>query len=173
VRKRALAGEDFDSLQKDVFVNLGIKTAPPATKVTVNKQTKLPAAETPVLGLETGSVSDVVETAVSFVVLKMESRSAIPLESAKANVMDSLQHERMQARIREITENGKTKFNLSYLELPATPDFLPPPQVMSLPGEQGAAALAMSRGYLKGAPPSRRREAVRYPSRKRSTTLPN
>jgi hypothetical protein len=171
VRKRALAGEDFDSLQKDVFVNLGIKTAPPATKVTVNKQTKLPAAETPVLGLETGSVSDVVETAVSFVVLKMESRGTIPLESAKANVMDSLRPERMQARIREITENGKTKFNLSYLELPATPDFLPPPQVMSLPGEQGTAALA--RGYLKGAPPSRRREAVRYPSRKRSTTRPN
>jgi hypothetical protein len=78
----------------------------------------------------------------------------------------------MQAQIREITENGKTKFNLSYLELPAAPDFLPPPQVMSLPGEQGGAALVMSRG-LKGAPPSHKREALGYPSKKRSTTLPN
>ena len=174
VRKRALAGEDFDALQKDVFVNLGIKTVPPATKVTVTKLTKLPAAEKPVLGLDAGSVSDVVETAVSFVVLKMASRSVIPLESAKADVVDAVQHERMQAQIREITENGKTQFNLSYLELPAAPDLLPPPQVMSLPGEQGtAAALVMSRGYLKGTPPSHKREAVPYPLKKRSTTRPN
>jgi hypothetical protein len=172
VRKRALAGEDFDSLQKDVFVNLGIKAVPPATKVTVTKLTKLPAAEKPVLGLETGRVGDVVETAVAFVVLKMESRSVIPLESAKADVVDAVQHERMQAQIREITENGKTQFNLSYLELPAAPVFLPPPQVMNLPGEQGPAALA-SRGYLKGAPPSHKREAVVYPSKKRATTHPN
>ena len=174
VRKRALAGEDFDSLQKDVFVNLGIKGTPPATKVTVTKLTKLPAAERPALALDTGSVSDVVETAVTFVVLKMESRGVIPLESAKADVVNAVQHERMQAQIREITENGKTQFNLSYLELPAAPDVLPPPQVMSLPGEQGtAAALVMSRGYLKGTPPSHKREAVAYPSKKRSTTPPN
>jgi hypothetical protein len=173
VRRRALAGEDFDALQKDVFVNLGIKTAPPATKVTVTKQTKLPAPEAPVLGLETGRVSDVVETAVAFEVLKMESRGVIPLESARADVLNSLQRERMQTQIREITENGKTKFNLSYLELPAAPDLLPPPQVMSLPGEQGTASLVMSRGYLKGAQPSHKRGTVGYPPIKRPTTLPN
>jgi hypothetical protein len=173
VRKRALAGEDFDSLQKDVFVNLGIRSVPPATKVTVTKLTKLPAPERPVLGLETGHVSDVVETAVSFVVLKMESRSVIAPESAKADIVESLRHERMQAQIREIAENGKTQFNLSYLDLPAAPDFLPPPQVMSLPGEQGTAASLMSHGYMKGMPPSHKREAVVYPSKKRSTTAPN
>ena len=168
VRKRALAGEDFDSLQRDVFVNLGVKSVLPATRVTVSKLTELPAAERPVLALDTGRVSDVVETAVSFVVLKMESRSMIPLESAKALIVESLRHERMQAQIREITENGKTQFNLSYLDLPAAPDFLPPPQVMSLPGDQGTAALLMSRGYMKGTPPSHK-QAVVYPSKKRST----
>jgi hypothetical protein len=173
VRKRALAGEDFDALQRDVFVNLGIKTVPPATKVTVTKLTKLPAAEMPVLGLDAGSVSDVVETAVSFVVLKMASRGVIPLESAKADVVDAVQHERMQAQIREITENGKTQFNLRYLDLPAAPDLLPPPQVMSLPGEQVTAASLVPRGYLKGTPPSRKRDAAAYPLKKRSTTRPN
>ena len=167
VRARAAAGEDFDALQLEIFKDLGIKTATPPTKLSLMSRMKLPVAERPVFELDPGQVTAVIDAPSAFLVSKLESKSTIPLESARAEIVTILQRDRQRQEIKEVAENGKTEFNLKYLGLASAPDFLPPPQLAGLPAEQGAQSTLAQRVPMRRPSVSRRREVIAFPAPRR------
>jgi hypothetical protein len=165
LRARAAAGEEFDQLQQEAYKELGIKTELPSTKLNMARRMNLPMEERGVFDLEPGQVTPVMELPRAFVVMKLVSKERIPLESAKAQIVSTLQQERMKEETRKSTESGKAEFNLKYFELPAAPDLYPPPEVTGLPAGQSAPVNYALRTQSTRKPMMpRKREVAVYPT---------
>jgi hypothetical protein len=165
LRTRAVAGADFEVLQGEVFKDLGAPTLTPSTKPTLTIKTKLPVAEQMVFDLEVGQVSPVIETVSAFEILKLDSKTAIPVESARAEILPTLQRERLRQKIQQVTASGDAQFNLKFLELASAPEFLPPPQLSGLVAEEGTPYSLEQRMPLRRPAASRRRETTALPPR--------
>jgi hypothetical protein len=165
LRTRAAAGEDFDQLQEETYKELGIKTGLPSTKLNTVSRMNLPTEEKGVLDLEAGQVSPVMELPGAFVVMKLVSKQRMPLESANAQIVSTLQQERLKEEMRNALENGKAEFNLKYFELAAAPDLYPPPEVTGLPaGQNGPVSYAQRTPPTRKAMMPRKREVTLYPT---------
>jgi PPIC-type PPIASE domain len=165
LRTRAVSGEDFEVLQSEVFKDLGAPALTPSAKPSLTIKTKLPVAERMVFDLEVGQVSPVIETASAFEILKLDSKTAIPVESARAEILPTLQRDRMREKIQEVTASGDAQFNLKFLELASAPEFLPPPQLSGLVAEEGTPYSLEQRMPLRRPAASRRRETTALPPR--------
>jgi hypothetical protein len=165
LRTRAVSGEDFEVLQGEVFKDLGAPTLTPSTKPTLTIKTKLPVAERMVFDLEVGQVSQVIETASAFEILKLDSKTAIPLESARTEILPTLERERLREKVQEVAGSGDAQFNLKFLELTSPPEFLPPPQLSGLVAEEGTPYSLEQRVPLRRPAVSRRRETTALPPR--------
>ncbi len=122
LRNRALAGEDFSRLQADAYKDLHIQAAPPPVNVVTVRRDSFQGEEAKALDQKPGEISPVVDTAAALVVIKVESKGVLPLESVRAQVMAALYRDRLQTEVSALAKRVKSQFDLQYLEIPAQPD---------------------------------------------------
>src|SRR3979490_2676482 len=165
LRARAAAGEAFGQLQKAAYKELGLKAPPSAAKLNKVRRTRLAPDEAKVFDLKAGEVSEVMEAPAGFVILKLDSKQSIPIETAGSEIKSILRQARLEQEIQSASKNVKAQFNLTYLEMPAAPELFVAP------------ALARP-GVVPGTPPngrSRKWPPRRMPSSSRAqgaTLLP-
>jgi len=145
LRERAAAGEDFDQLQREAYKDLGINVTPPPTKLNMVRRTSLPQDEAKVFDLNVGELSPVLESGGALVILKLESKQSIPVESAGPEIKSILQRDHLQRELQSAANNVKAQFNLKYLDMPSAPELFPPAGVAQPGANLGTASDLRSR----------------------------
>jgi parvulin-like peptidyl-prolyl isomerase len=147
LRARAAAGETFEALQKEAFAAAGMKIESPTVKLPAVRRTGLPAAHAAVFDLKPGDVSQVISDSAGHYIYKLESKTEIPLEQAKAEIRNTLQNQRMRDLTEKVNSSYKVDPNPDYFgpgpltaPQPRLPNRLPAPQRPSGPGGIGAGA---------------------------------
>ncbi|HMK28414.1 MAG TPA: peptidyl-prolyl cis-trans isomerase [Terriglobales bacterium] len=115
IRARAVAGEDFDKLQKEVFDAAGFKTPPPTTIPSWRRQS-VPASQASVFDLKPGEVSSVLSEAIGMYIYRLESKRTIPLEQVKSEIESNLSQEKLSAEMQSIASGVKTELNEAYFQ---------------------------------------------------------
>jgi len=132
LRARAIAGEDFDRLQREAFSNLNIKAPAPNTKLREIRRTKLPVSEAIAFDMKPGEVTEVLDAPGAYAILKLDSKTMMPLENVKTEISAELQRAQMMQAILETTNGVNPEFNLGYLNLASAPQLFPPPELTAL-----------------------------------------
>jgi len=132
LRARAIAGEDFDKLQREAFSDLNIKAPAPNTKLREIRRTKLPVSEAIAFDMKPGEVTEVLDAPGAYAILKLDSKTVLPFENAKTEIGAALERARMMQEILETTNGINPEFNLGYLNLPSSPQLFPPPELAAL-----------------------------------------
>jgi len=160
LRKRALAGDDFQQLQQDVYKDLGIKAGLPSTRLNTMRRRNLTQEEQKFFEFKPGEVSDVLVLPAAFVIFKLESKTTLPVAAVKKEINSILQAERLRKELQEIAKDVKADFNLNYLNMPTAPELFPIPVLSRTAGRPG-----------KG--PDRRSRLMSGARRGTSTQMPN
>jgi parvulin-like peptidyl-prolyl isomerase len=114
IHARAVAGEDFDKLQKDAFEAVGMKSTAPTTAMEKIPRGSLPAAQDAVFSLKPGAVSEVFSDPGAYYIYKVVSHETQPLDSVKDEIKKMLQNEKLQKSMEAIINSGKTELNDAY-----------------------------------------------------------
>lgn len=85
-RKRAVAGEDFDKMQKEVIEKMQFKTTPPVTSGKRRHGEFPPQQEGEIFALSPGTVSRVFEEGASYVIYKIDSKRTLTLDEVRGNI---------------------------------------------------------------------------------------
>lgn len=147
IHAAAVAGEDFDKLQKQAYDDLGMKSTPPPTQAGVMRQNSLPPAQAKVFDLEPGKVSEPLDTPGGFYIYKLVSKKTLTLPEARAEIDRVLEGERMQQIMGRITKSMKPVFNEAY--------FGPMTEAGHPPAAPGPPAARPSRPPARPAAPPR------------------
>ncbi|HZU43066.1 MAG TPA: peptidylprolyl isomerase [Terriglobales bacterium] len=118
---RAVAGEDFDKLQKEAFAAVGLKSTAPTTKVEKLTRGSLPENQNTVFDLKPGSVSQVFSDPGAFYIYKVVSKQTPPFDAVKEEIKRTLQTERLQTSMKSVLESAKTDLNDAYFAEAANP----------------------------------------------------
>lgn len=114
LRKRAAAGEEFIKLQKEAYDAAGMKIEAPTVNMANIRRTGLPPAQAAVFDLKPGEVSQVITDAGGHYVYKMDSKTEVPLEQAKAEIRSKLQSDRMRETMEKVNASFKVDLNEEY-----------------------------------------------------------
>ena len=136
LRARAAAGEAFETLQKEAFAAAGMKIESPTVKLPSVRRTGLPAAHAAIFELKAGDVSQVISDSAGHYIYKVESKSEIPLEQAKAEIRNTLQNQNMKDLTQKENDSYKPIPNEAYFgpgtltgpPAPRLPNRMAPPQ---------------------------------------------
>jgi len=121
IQKRAAKGEDFDSLQGEVWSAQGRITDRPSTRIGPVRRSVLPATQQKMFESNTGDVSAVQSEDSGYVIYKLESKTRIPLEVVADEIRGRLQSQRLQDRIRDLRAAVMISVNEDYFgDLPKT-----------------------------------------------------
>jgi len=152
LRARAAAGEDFAKLQKEAFAAAGMKMDSPAVNLPSVRRTGLPPAQSSVLDLKPGEVSQVINDAGGHYIYKLNSKSEIPLDQVKNEIHSKLQNDRMREMMEKLSNPSQIETNEAYFGAgglgPApgprpsrlAPPSAPPTQPQTAPPAQPPAA---------------------------------
>jgi hypothetical protein len=121
LQKRAVAGEDFEKLQKEAMELTQTKTAPPPTKLSKFAKEGLPPAHRTVWDLKPGEVSGILEEPGAYFVYKMISKEAPPFEQVKDEIRNSLKAHTMQQWSEDILKAKPAELNDAYFPPPGPP----------------------------------------------------
>ncbi len=147
IHQEAVAGTDFDKLQKEAFQAASIDATPPPTSIGTVKLINMPEKHKPVFDLKPGEVSQPIPDASGFYIYKLESKQMIPVAQAKESIEKTLQGEKLEKALQQMSDSVKPQLNPVYFgttgEAPA--------------GETGAAhaPVPKPRAPVKAAPPSK------------------
>ena len=122
LRTRAAAGEDFGTLQQEAYNHFHILASPPPTNPITLQKRALQGEEAKALDLKPGEVSEVLDLAAACVLMKVESKDVMPIESVRMEIAAMLQLERLQGELTKLSKTINAEFNLQYLDMPAQPD---------------------------------------------------
>ena len=114
LHKRAVAGEDFEKLQKDAFDFAGLKANPPSTNMTKIRRTNLPPAHVSVFDLKPGEISPMMNDPSGFYFYRVVSIEPIPMEQVKSEIHNTLQSQRMKDSMDSIQTSATTELNDAY-----------------------------------------------------------
>ena len=130
IRKRAIAGEDFDLLQQMVIRDLGMNVPVlPVTKLEKARRSNLSFNQGKVFDLQPGEISEVMEAFDGLVILKLVSKHSPSFESVQADIREILRPERMRQQLQTASEKVKGEFSLTYLGTTTAPNLFPAPSV--------------------------------------------
>ena len=122
LRTRAVAGEDFEKLQKEAFDAAGVKGTPPSTSIGKLTPNEVPVNHRAVLDLKPGAVSDIITEPNGYYIYKVVAKATKPLEQAKDQIRATLAQQRMQDAVQKIQDEAKTELNETYFAAaPAAP----------------------------------------------------
>ncbi len=112
IRERAAKGEDMNALQAEAYKSLGLDSQPPPTEMTANRKgVFLPAVEQEINALKPGEVTKVEFEPSGFNIYKLRSRTAVPLELAKTQIVQELSQQKIDAALKSATGSVHPDFN--------------------------------------------------------------
>jgi parvulin-like peptidyl-prolyl isomerase len=114
LRPRAAAGEDFAKLQKEAFAAAGMKMDSPTVNLPSVRRNGLPPAQSAVLDLKPGEVSQVINDAGGHYIYKVNSKSEIPLDQVKNEIHSKLQNDRMREMMEKLSNPSQVETNEAY-----------------------------------------------------------
>jgi hypothetical protein len=135
---RASKGEDFDQVQKEAYIMFGIATPPPPTTAIMMRRSSLRPDEAVVFDLNAGEVTQMLNSPDAFVILKLESKEPIPIESAASEIKPIVQQLRKTEVLQMAEKNVTADFNLAYLGMSSTPELFVPPAAGQAPALRAA-----------------------------------
>jgi hypothetical protein len=126
LRRRAVAGEDFNRLQQDAYTHLHIQATPPPVDVMTLRRGSVQGDEAKAFDLSPGEISAVLDSPAAFVVMKLESKGAMPIESVHQEIEAALRRDGLQNEVSKRTKSISAQFNLQYFEMRSQPDIFGP-----------------------------------------------
>jgi parvulin-like peptidyl-prolyl isomerase len=122
VRDKAAKGGDLEKLEKEAFTTLGLTSPPPPTSVGARRRGMLPAQEEAVVfALKDGEVTQVIPEPSAYVIYKLDSQQAIPLDRVKDEISREIFRQRMEGETRAITGAVHNDLNEKYFGAPPAP----------------------------------------------------
>ena len=106
LRKRLMAGEDPDKLEKAAFAAGGLPGAPPPPKMDKVRRTSLPPAHQSVMELKADEVSEVISDPSGNYIYKMVSKEAMPLDAAKTEIRNTISAQRYRDAMQKFQNNA-------------------------------------------------------------------
>ena len=144
IKVRADKGEEFEALQKDIVKALSAIASLPPTKMPMIRKVALTPLEAKVFDLKPGELTEPLESASGFEILKLVTLKPIPLDAVRAELKMALTNGHLQLIMKDATQGVTANFNLAYLNLPSAPElFLSPslrPPAGSKPGMNAGMA---------------------------------
>lgn len=131
LREKAVAGQDFDSLERQAFAAAGLKGSAP-TSMSPVRPSDLPAGHSQVFAMNNGEVSPVIADATGFYIYKMISQQILPLDQVKEEIPALLKARKMDKFSRKLQTSAKIVLNTAYFSPPNTQS--PPDATKSGPG---------------------------------------
>lgn len=113
LRTRAVAGEDFVTLQADAYKRAGIKSAGPATTMSI-RRISLPPGQSSVMDLKPGEVSAVVVDSNGYFIYKLKSKNVLSLEQARGEIVETLRSQHIQSQMHSVLSTATTTIDESY-----------------------------------------------------------
>ncbi|HWX92501.1 MAG TPA: peptidylprolyl isomerase [Terriglobales bacterium] len=119
---RAVAGEDFDKLQKEAYEAVGVKAAPPPTLNANVRRDSVPGPQSPVFELRPGDLSGLLNDPTGYYFFKVVSKTMLPLAQAQDEIRDTLRNQRLQALHQAMMKSVSADLNSDYFgDAPTTP----------------------------------------------------
>jgi hypothetical protein len=127
IQARAAKGEDMSKLQKEAYTTLAIAATPPTTDLGQARHGAFPPKiDQEIFSHKAGEVFRSDE-ATGHMIYRVEGKQTSPLESAKAEIIQQLFREKMEAKTKELNSAVHTEYNEKYFGPPVTPTQLKPP----------------------------------------------
>jgi hypothetical protein len=127
IQARATKGEDMAKLQKEAYTMLAIAATPPTTDLSVARHgTFPPKIDQEIFSHKAGEVFRSDE-GTGHMIYKVESRQTTPLESAKAEIIQQLFRQKMDAKTKELNSPVHAEYDEKYFGPPVAPMQLKPP----------------------------------------------
>jgi hypothetical protein len=128
IQARAAKGEDMSKLQKEAYTTLAIAATPPTTDLSLARHgTFPPKIDQEIFSHKAGEVFRSDE-GTGHMIYKVESKQTSPLDSVKAEIIQQLFRQKMEAKTKELNSAVHTDYNENYFGPPAAPMQLKPPQ---------------------------------------------
>ncbi|MGB8322004.1 MAG: peptidylprolyl isomerase [Candidatus Acidiferrum sp.] len=132
LRTGAVAGADFEMLQKMAYLDLNIMGVPLPTHLDSLHRGSITPAQAIVFDMQPGEVSPVQESFTGFFVLKLISKTSVPLQSVEPEILSAIRDQHLLDELRTVAADFKADFNLPYLGTASAPLLFPPPAVMNV-----------------------------------------
>jgi len=113
-RKRAVAGEDFDKMQKEVVEKLGFKITPPVTAGKKRHGEFPPQEEGEIFALPQGAVTRVLDEGSSFVIYKIDAKRTLSLDEVRGNIARDVSEQKIRDAESKVTGASTPQFNMVY-----------------------------------------------------------
>jgi hypothetical protein len=128
IQARAAKGESADKLQKEAYTTLGITVTPPNTDLNMARHGMFPPKlEQEIFSHQAGEAFRA-DDANSFVIYRVDSRQAMPMDSVKEEISQQIFRRKMDDKQKELTGSVQANFNEIYFGPPAAPGAPPPNQ---------------------------------------------
>lgn len=118
IRARAVAGEDFDKIEKEIYSKAGIKTPPPPTSIPNWRRNMIPPAQASIFDMKTGEVSQPIVQPEGIYIYKLESKKTIPLSEVRAQIESQLESEKLRTNLEGVLAKVKPELNDAYFGTP-------------------------------------------------------
>ena len=123
IRKRAIAGEDLDQLQREIWTTKGHGSPAPSTRIGPLRRSALPVAAREVFDLKAGEVAPLIDDRDGYYIYKLESKTLPTLETVAPAIRGSLASEHLQTRMRDLRDAVSISVNEDFFgALPKTED---------------------------------------------------
>ena len=110
----AVAGKDFQQLQKEAFEAAGITSNAPKVDLGKLSPGSLPVDQKKVFDLGAGQVSELITDGSGYYIYKVISKETVPLNQARAEINRAIQSQRMQESTDALTKSIKAELNQEY-----------------------------------------------------------
>jgi hypothetical protein len=113
-RKRAVGGEDFDKLQKEIVDKLQFKVTPPVTAGEKRHGEFPPQEEGEIFALPQGAVTRVLDEGSSYVIYKIDGKRTLSLDEVRGNISRLLSEQKIRDAETKITGSTTPQVNMVY-----------------------------------------------------------
>ncbi len=114
IRARAVAGEDFQQLQKEAFEAASISSGSPNVSTGKIAAVRLPLDHQKVFEMEPGQLSDIIADASGYYIYKIVSKEKIPLTQARQEIRKSIASERVQDSTSSLGKSVRSELDEKY-----------------------------------------------------------
>lgn len=139
LQARAIAGEDFEKLQKEAYASSGLQGTPPSTNIGKLTRAELPANHRAAMDLKVGEVSPLFTEANGYYVYKVVAKDMKPLAQAREQIRTTLSQQKLQDTMQAIEQSGKSELNEAYFAAAAPTAAAPHPSPHTFPAAPPAA----------------------------------
>jgi parvulin-like peptidyl-prolyl isomerase len=134
LQKRAVAGEDFETIQKAAYTAAGIKGQAPPVKMEKVRRTSLPTTQSAVFDLKEGAISDVITDPSGYYIYKMVKKQTLPLDAVKNEIKNTISSQRYRDSMQAVQQLATPELNDAYFGAPRPPG---PPGMPMMPPRGG------------------------------------